>query len=280
MSSRAGGRCCLLPGGCRLVGGGTVSRALCATSTLLRYQPLPAPPHIPPPPPQIDLFGESTRGNLHFASDDESDWEEGDAPQGSSTAAQQQQRRQRAPGDDVLGLRQPEDIMDMPWSELRARSQALLSELGVPPTTYPASQPQRALFTNRTINLRAIEVIGYDMDYTCINYDVEVSRRAAPGSMVSTWMVLCNSVACLLSCVALLPSPIRASASSPPQRAAPSPHHACRPGRARPTPMAGSRCARWVAPWRGCALTAPSSSEASSWTRVGCGCMLRMLCAL
>jgi hypothetical protein len=96
--------------------------------------------------------------------------------------AAQQQRRRRAPGDDVLGLRQPEDIMDMPWSELRDRSQALLSELGVPPTTYPASQPQRALFTNRTINLRAIAVIGYDMDYTTINYDVEVS------SCICVWL--------------------------------------------------------------------------------------------
>ena len=76
----------------------------------------------------------------------------------------------------MLGLRQPGDILDMPWGELRARSQALLGELGVPPTTYPASQPQRALFTNRTINLRAIEVIGYDMDYTLIDYAVEVSQ--------------------------------------------------------------------------------------------------------
>lgn len=51
----------------------------------------------------------------------------------------------------------------MPCSELRARTLDLLGELGVPPSTYPASQPQRALFTNRTLSLRSIQAIGYDM---------------------------------------------------------------------------------------------------------------------
>lgn len=51
----------------------------------------------------------------------------------------------------------------MPWEDLRSRTQSLLGELGVPPSTYPNSQPQRALFTNRTLNLRSIQAIGYDM---------------------------------------------------------------------------------------------------------------------
>ncbi|PRW58251.1 5 -nucleotidase domain-containing 4 isoform X1 isoform A [Chlorella sorokiniana] len=105
---------------------------------------------------EIDLFGESTRGNLHFASSDEED---------------RPPARRRI--DDVLGLRNAEDILHMPWGELRKRTNELLGELGVPPSTYPASQPQRALFTNRTLNLRAIEVIGYDLDYTIIHYDVD-----------------------------------------------------------------------------------------------------------
>ena len=89
----------------------------------------------PHPHPQIDLFGESTRGNLHFADESE-----------------RPPHRRRI--DDVLGLRNADDILAMPWAELRQRTQSLLGELGVPPTTYPASQPQRALFTNRTLNLR------------------------------------------------------------------------------------------------------------------------------
>jgi hypothetical protein len=63
----------------------------------------------------------------------------------------------------VLGLSNAEDILTMPWGELRDRTQSLLGELGVPPSTYPNSQPQRALFTNRTLNLRSIQAIGYDM---------------------------------------------------------------------------------------------------------------------
>ncbi|KAL4430736.1 hypothetical protein ABPG75_005992 [Micractinium tetrahymenae] len=111
---------------------------------------------------EIDLFGESTRGNLHFA-DSSDDEEAGRLPP--------PRRRRRI--DDVLGLQNAEDILTMPWAELRGRTQTLLGELGVPPSTYPASQPQRALFTNRTLNLRSIQAIGYDMDYTLVHYDVE-----------------------------------------------------------------------------------------------------------
>ncbi|KAI3433722.1 hypothetical protein D9Q98_003530 [Chlorella vulgaris] len=103
---------------------------------------------------EIDLFGESTRGNLHFAEEDTS-------------------RPYRRRIDDALGLSNAEDILSMPWEDLRSRTQSLLGELGVPPSTYPNSQPQRALFTNRTLNLRSIQAIGYDMDYTLIHYDVE-----------------------------------------------------------------------------------------------------------
>ena len=109
-----------------------------------RSNPPPRPAH---PARQIDLFGESTRGNLHFADEDDAE-----------------PRRRRI--DDVLGLRNAEDILAMPWAQLRSRSQALLGELGIPPSTYPNSQPQRALFTNRTLNLRSIQAVGYDMDYS------------------------------------------------------------------------------------------------------------------
>lgn len=44
--------------------------------------------------------------------------------------------------------------------------------MGLPPR-------QRRIYTNRTLNLRAIEAIGFDMDYTLIHYDVEAWERHA-----------------------------------------------------------------------------------------------------
>ena len=39
--------------------------------------------------------------------------------------------------------------------------------------------PERGIFCNRTLNLRSIKAIGYDMDYTLIHYrDEEWERRA------------------------------------------------------------------------------------------------------
>jgi hypothetical protein len=32
---------------------------------------------------------------------------------------------------------------------------------------------ERNIFTNRTLNMRSIQAIGYDMDYTLIHYDVK-----------------------------------------------------------------------------------------------------------
>lgn len=37
----------------------------------------------------------------------------------------------------------------------------------------------RGIYTNRTLNLRAIKAIGYDMDYTLVHYHVEVWERRA-----------------------------------------------------------------------------------------------------
>ncbi|ATB35087.1 haloacid dehalogenase [Cystobacter fuscus] len=42
-----------------------------------------------------------------------------------------------------------------------------------------APPPERGLFCNRTLNLRAIKAIGYDMDYTLIHYKVEVWEKRA-----------------------------------------------------------------------------------------------------
>src|SRR5688572_24056881 len=39
--------------------------------------------------------------------------------------------------------------------------------------------PARGIYCNRTLNLRAIRAIGYDMDYTLVHYRVEVWERRA-----------------------------------------------------------------------------------------------------
>jgi 5'-nucleotidase len=49
---------------------------------------------------------------------------------------------------------------------------AMIGHLTAPP-------PERGLFCNRTLNLRAIKAIGYDMDYTLIHYKVEVWEKRA-----------------------------------------------------------------------------------------------------
>jgi 5'-nucleotidase len=42
-----------------------------------------------------------------------------------------------------------------------------------------APPPGRDVFTNRTLNLRSIKAIGYDMDYTLVHYKVGAWERRA-----------------------------------------------------------------------------------------------------
>ena len=39
--------------------------------------------------------------------------------------------------------------------------------------------PERGVFANRTLNLRAVQAVGYDMDYTLIHYRIEEWERDA-----------------------------------------------------------------------------------------------------
>lgn len=39
--------------------------------------------------------------------------------------------------------------------------------------------PDRGVFVNRTLNLRSLRAIGYDMDYTLVHYDIEAWEKAA-----------------------------------------------------------------------------------------------------
>eukprot|EP00775_Hariotina_reticulata_P009908 gene9907-10064_t len=50
-------------------------------------------------------------------------------------------------------------------------AKSVLDELDVP-HRWPAGSPERGVYCSRTLNLRSIKAIGYDMDYTLIHYDV------------------------------------------------------------------------------------------------------------
>lgn len=98
---------------------------------------------------EVDFLGESTTGNLHLVG------------------------RERERGiSNVLGLSSVGDIVDMPVSELREATKAMLDEIGIQSSPYPDGHPERAIFCSRTLNVRAIQAIGYDMDYTMVHYDV------------------------------------------------------------------------------------------------------------
>jgi HAD superfamily 5'-nucleotidase-like hydrolase len=53
---------------------------------------------------------------------------------------------------------------------------SLLPSSWTPPVAPP---PGRGLHCNRTLNLRAVRAIGYDMDYTLVHYNVEAWERRA-----------------------------------------------------------------------------------------------------
>ena len=45
--------------------------------------------------------------------------------------------------------------------------------------TLPLPPPTRRVYCNRTLNLRSIRAIGYDMDYTLVHYHVEAWEQCA-----------------------------------------------------------------------------------------------------
>jgi HAD superfamily 5'-nucleotidase-like hydrolase len=65
----------------------------------------------------------------------------------------------------------------VPAAVTGARSPASAGALQ--PARFPRPPRQREIFCNRTLNLRAIRAIGYDMDYTLVHYRVEEWERRA-----------------------------------------------------------------------------------------------------
>ncbi|XP_049398155.1 uncharacterized protein LOC125862187 [Solanum stenotomum] len=88
---------------------------------------------------EVDYLGESTKGdlNLNF-------------------------------GIDGKALQGPvEEVAKMETQE----AEKLLQHLGIP-VPYNARHSPRGIFCSRTLNLRSISAIGYDMDYTLMHYNV------------------------------------------------------------------------------------------------------------
>lgn len=107
---------------------------------------------VEPAEAEVDIFGELSTGNLHFT----------------------EEPRPYALGKNVLGLQRPDEIHTLPAKELQTRVGSLLTTLGISPSPYPHGQPQRAIYCSRTLNLRSIQAIGFDMDYTLVHYDVNM----------------------------------------------------------------------------------------------------------
>ena len=64
-------------------------------------------------------------------------------------------------------------------NEVRAPHAGTVESIAVEPPP-----PQRRVFSNRTLNLRSIKAIGFDMDYTVVHYRVEAWERQAFKRMV------------------------------------------------------------------------------------------------
>ncbi|GER31471.1 cytosolic purine 5-nucleotidase [Striga asiatica] len=92
--------------------------------------------------PDFDYLGQSTRGDLdlNFEFDDEGACLDG-------------------PIEDVARMEAQE-------------AEHLLNHLGIPDPLSSRYSP-RGIFCSRTLNLRSISAIGYDMDYTLMHYNVE-----------------------------------------------------------------------------------------------------------
>src|SRR6187397_1070625 len=64
------------------------------------------------------------------------------------------------------------EFLPMPTSDTRSPAVPLMGGA-------LADTGERGLFCNRTLNLRSIRAIGYDMDYTLIHYRTEAWERRA-----------------------------------------------------------------------------------------------------
>lgn len=103
----------------------------------------------------VDAFGESIDGDLEYA----------------DVAAVPPRRKDLAGQSlDFDDLTDESPDIDTPDSVRR------WVETSMPPghSSYPFGATGRGIFCSRTLNLRSIKVVGYDMDYTLVHYDVDM----------------------------------------------------------------------------------------------------------
>lgn len=94
----------------------------------------------------VDYLGESTKGDFNVNFD----------------------HLEALGGDGQVSWERP--IEEIAKAEARA-AEDLLRQLGIPAPDSARHSP-RGIFCSRTLNLRSISAIGYDMDYTLIHYNV------------------------------------------------------------------------------------------------------------
>ncbi|XP_039846900.1 5'-nucleotidase domain-containing protein 4-like isoform X1 [Panicum virgatum] len=95
---------------------------------------------------QVDYLGQSTRGDLNV----------------------RRERLEALGGNGESTLHGP--IEEIAWKEAE-EAETLLHDLGIA-DPFSVRHSPRGIFCTRTLNLRSISVIGYDMDYTLIHYNV------------------------------------------------------------------------------------------------------------
>ena len=115
----------------------------------------------------VDAFGESVDGDLHYA-----DVECLVPPvlnpfDGNEGPSQLDTLWENGTGSDCAVQEPPLPVAPDDVNRWVA-STSLKSE-----TSYPFGSTGRGIFCSRTLNLRSIKVLGYDMDYTLVHYDVD-----------------------------------------------------------------------------------------------------------
>lgn len=95
---------------------------------------------------EVDYLGESTKGDLNI-------------------------RRDFMDAVDSEGFHMLENSIEEAAKAEAKGAEKLLEELQIPPR-YPHAVAERGIYCSRTLNLRSITTIGYDMDYTLIHYNV------------------------------------------------------------------------------------------------------------
>lgn len=67
-----------------------------------------------------------------------------------------------------------DETSDSPKTSSRTDSSVTGANYGASSVTDPTDvDPERGIYCNRTLNLRSIDAIGYDMDYTLVHYNVD-----------------------------------------------------------------------------------------------------------